>query len=69
MGSTISSRKFGHQGAGRLPCLVMLISGDLVARHASLGYMEGTWSSVPPHWCARQGLGRVSRLAGLFGGD
>jgi hypothetical protein len=68
IGSTLSSCRFGRQGAGHSPRLIVLLSGDLVVRPASLGCSVGTRSSVSPRWIARPGLGCPSRLTrGVFG--
>jgi hypothetical protein len=69
IGSTLSSCRFGRQGAGHSPRLIVLLSGDLVVRPASLGCSVGTRSSVSPRWIARPGLGCPSRLTRLLGRD
>jgi hypothetical protein len=69
IGLTLSSCRFGRQGAGRPSRLAVLLGGDLVVRPTSLGCSAGTQLSVPPRWIAQPGLGCPSCLVGLLGRD
>jgi hypothetical protein len=48
---------------------IRMLNKDLVIDSASQGCSVETWSSAPPREVARQGLGRLLRLARLLGRD